>query len=144
MDHPHCLRVPGELCSLMKKSHTMSLITNLFFFFFSILGHAIGSHHKHFLVAFVDGVVVNHADNGHTQVAPDTKRDAEPQTRQDGDDVPSGHAEAGTVHHRKLLLLHQLWTPLCRQLNGLSIGLPLFDQPEETKKIEYLEDFQFR
>lgn len=92
------------------------------------------SHHKHFLVAFVDGVVVNHADNGHTQVAPDAKRDAEPQTGQDGDDVPSGHAETGTVHHRKLLLLHQLWTPLCRQLDGLSIGLPLFNQPGEEKE----------
>lgn len=94
----------------------------------------ICSHHKYFLVAFVDGVVVNHADNGHAQVAPDAKRDAESQAGQDGDDVPSGQAETGTVHHGKLLLRHQLRTPLCRQLDGLSIGLPFFNQPGENKK----------
>lgn len=114
----------------------MILIADLFFFFAS--GHAICSHHKHFLVAFVDGVVVNHADNGHTQVAPDTKRDAESQTGQDGDDVPSGQAETGTVHNRKLLLLHQLRTPLCRQLDGLSIGLLLFNQPGKKKQRGFL------
>lgn len=114
----------------------MILRTNLFFFFIS--GYAICSHHKYFLVALVDGVVINHADNGHTQVAPDAERDAESQAGQDGDDVPSGHAETGTVHHRKLLLLHQLRTPLCRQLDGLSIGLPLFNQPGDKKQRGFL------
>lgn len=57
------------------------------------------TYHKYFLVAFVDSVVVDHAHNGHAQVAPDAKRDAESQARQDGDDVPSWQAKAGTVHH---------------------------------------------
>lgn len=135
VDHPHCLRVPRELCSLKKGRNTMIVITNLSFFclFHCAGGHGICSHHKYFLVAFVDSVVVNHADNGNTQVASDAKRDAEPQARQDGDDVPSGQAKTGTVHHGKLLLLHQLRTPLCRQLDGFSIGLPLFNQPEKRK-----------
>ena len=58
-------------------------------------------------------MVIDHAYNGHTQVAPYTKRDAESQARQDGHDVPPGQTEAGTVHHWHLLLLHQLRTALC-------------------------------
>lgn len=70
------------------------------------------TYHKYFLVAFVDSVVIDHAYNGHTQIAPDAKRDAESQARQDGDDVPSRQAKAGAVHHRQLLLLHQFRTTL--------------------------------
>lgn len=54
-------------------------------------------------------MVIDHANNSNTKVASNTKGDAEAQTRQDGDDVPSGEAEAGTVHHRQFLLLYQLW-----------------------------------
>ena len=71
------------------------------------------TYHEHFLIASVDSMVIDHAHNGHTQVTPDTKRDAEPQTRQDGDDVASGQAKAGTVHHWQFLFLHQLRTALC-------------------------------
>lgn len=58
-------------------------------------------------------MVIDHAYNGDTQVAPDAEGYAESQARQDGDDVPPGQAKAGTVHHRQLLLLHQLGTALC-------------------------------
>lgn len=37
-----------------------------------------------------DGVVVDHFYNGHTEVAPDAKGDAEAQTAEDGDDVALG------------------------------------------------------
>lgn len=70
------------------------------------------TYHKDFLVAFVDSVIIDHAYNGYTQVAPDTKGDAEPQAGQDGYDVPPWQTKAGTVHHRQLLLLHQLRTSL--------------------------------
>lgn len=103
---------------------SMSVRNNITFIHF-----IFASYHKHFLVAFVDCVVVDHAYDGHTEVAADTKRDAEPQARQDGDDVPPGETEAGTVHHGHFLLLHQLRAALCRQLNGFSIWLAFLDQP---------------
>lgn len=70
------------------------------------------AHHEDFLVAFVDRLVIHHADNGHTQVAPNAKRDAKSQAGQDCDDVAPRQAKAGAVHHWKLLLLHQLGTAL--------------------------------
>lgn len=79
-------------------------------------------------------MIIDHAYNGHTQVAPDAKGDAEAQARQDGDDVPPGQAEAGAVHHRQLLLLHQLRTTLRRQLNSFSIWLPFLNQPDGRQK----------
>lgn len=66
------------------------------------------TYHKHRLVAFVDRMVIDHANNSNTQVASNTKGDAEAQTAQDGNDVPPVEAEAGAVHHGQLLLLHQL------------------------------------
>lgn len=88
------------------------------------------TYHKHFFIAFVHSVVIDHADNGHSQVAPDAKRDAESQAGQDGDDVPPGQTKTGTVHHWQLLLLHQLRTAFCWQFNGFSIGLSLLNQPD--------------
>lgn len=77
-------------------------------------------------------MVIDHADNGHTQIAPDAERDAEPQARQDGDDVPPWQAKASAIHDRQLLLLNQFRPSLCRKLNSFSIGLPLLDQPEAS------------
>lgn len=91
------------------------------------------THHQHFLVAFVDGVVVDHAHNGYAQIAPDAERDAKSQAGQDGDDVPARQAEASAIHNGQLLLLHQLGTSLRRQLNSFAIGLPLLDQPDGTR-----------
>lgn len=48
----------------------------------------VNTYHKHFFVAFVDSMVIHHANNGNAQVAPDPERNAESQARQDGDDVP--------------------------------------------------------
>lgn len=90
------------------------------------------THHKHFLVTLVDSVVVDHAHNGHAQIAPDAERDAEPQARQDGDDVSPWQAKASAIHNWQLLLLNQFRTSLCRKLNSFSIGLPLLDQPEAS------------
>lgn len=77
-------------------------------------------------------MVVDHAHNSHTQIAPDAERDAEPQARQDGDDVPPWQAEASAIHDWQLLLLDQFRASLCRKLNSFSIGLPLLDQPEAS------------
>lgn len=74
-------------------------------------------------------MVVHHADDGHTQIAADTKGYTEAKTREDGDDVAAWHAKAGAVHDGQLLLLHQLRTPLCRQLDCLAIGLTFLQQP---------------
>lgn len=85
------------------------------------------AHHYDLLVVSVDGVAVDHADDGHSQVAPDTEGDAEPDAGEDCDDVAPGQAEACAVHHRHLLLLHQLWPALRRQLNRLAIFLLLLN-----------------
>ena len=89
---------------------------------------SVATHHNDLLVVSEDGVAVYHADNGYAQVASDTKGDAETKTREDGDDVAPGQAKARTVHHGHLLLLHQLWSALRRQLNGLAIFLFLLER----------------
>lgn len=58
-------------------------------------------------------MIVHHADDGHAEVASDAERDAETETREDGDDVAAWQAEARTVHDGKLLLLHQLRPSVC-------------------------------
>lgn len=70
-------------------------------------------------------MAVDHADDGHAQVTSDAKGDAETNAGEDGDDVAPGQAEACTVHHGHLLLLHQLRPALRRQLDGLAILLLL-------------------
>lgn len=70
------------------------------------------THHHDLFVVSVDGVAVDHADDGHAQVTPDTERDAEADAGEDGDDVSPRQAEARAVHHRQLFLLHQLWPSL--------------------------------
>lgn len=75
-------------------------------------------------------MAVDHADDSHAQVTPDTEGDAETNAREDCDDVAPGQTEARAVHHRHLLLLHQLWPALCRQLDGLAIFLFLLDGSE--------------
>lgn len=44
---------------------------------FFLLGSFFTTYHKHLLVAFVDCMVIDHADDSHTQVTSNTKRDAE-------------------------------------------------------------------
>lgn len=92
------------------------------------------THHYDLLVVPEDGVAVDHADDGHAQVTSDTEGDAEADAGEDGDDVAPGQAEARAVHHRLLLLLHQLRPALRRQLNGLAILLLLLKSSVEGKK----------
>lgn len=91
-------------------------------------GRGFGStHHHHLFVVPVGGVAVDHADDGHAQVAPNPERDAEADAREDGDDVAPRQAEAGAVHHGQLFLLHRLWPSLCRELDGLAVFLLLLE-----------------
>lgn len=73
---------------------------------------AAATHHYDLLVVSEDGVAVHHADDGHAQVTSNTKRDAEANAREDGDDVAPRQAEACAVHNGQLFLLHQLWPSL--------------------------------
>lgn len=68
-------------------------------------------------------MAVDHADDGHAQVTPNTKRDAEANAREDGDDVAPRQTEARAVHHGQLFLLHRLWSSFCGELDGLAIFL---------------------
>lgn len=84
-------------------------------------------HYDRFL-SVVNGVVVDHADDGHTQVTADAEWDAEAQAWQDGDDVTTWQPETRAVHDGKLLLLHQLRAALCWQLDSLAILLPFLQE----------------
>lgn len=83
------------------------------------------TYHYDLLVVSVDGVAVDHADNGHAQVTPDTKRDAEADAGQDGNDVASRQAKTCAVYNGQVLLLHQLGPSLRWELDGLAIFLLL-------------------
>lgn len=89
-------------------------------------------HHHDLFVVSEDGVAVDHADDGHAQVTPDPKRDAEADAGEDGDDVAAGQAEACAVHHGQLFLLHHLWSTLCWELDGLAIFLFLLENSVDT------------
>lgn len=84
-------------------------------------------HYDRFLSG-VNRVVVDHADDGHTQVTADAERDAEAQAWQDGDDVTARQPETRAVHDGKLLLLHQLRTTFCWQLDRLAILLTFLEE----------------
>lgn len=87
----------------------------------------MATHHYDFLVVSEDGVAVDHADDGHAQVASYPKGDAEADAGEDGDDVPSGQTKACAIHHGHLLLFDQLWPALSRQLDSLAIFLLLLE-----------------
>lgn len=96
------------------------------------------SHPTHLydgLFSTKNSMLIDHADDGHTQVAADAERDTEAQAREDGNDVAAWQTEACAVHDRELLLLHQLWPALRWQLNGLSILLTLLKDSGERRKM---------
>lgn len=95
---------------------------------------SVATYHYDLLVVSVDGVAVDHADDGHAQVTPDTEGDAEADAGQDGDDVASRQAETRAVYDGQVLLLHQLRPSLCRELNGLAIFLLLLKSSVKRAK----------
>lgn len=99
----------------------------------------MATYHDHLLVVSVDGVAVDHADNGYAQVTPDTEGDAEADAGEDGDDVASGQAETRAVYNWQFLLLHQLRPPLRRELDGLTIFLLLLKRSVERGQRAHVE-----
>lgn len=81
------------------------------------------------LAVLVDGVVIDHADYGHTQVAPDTEGDAEAEAAQHRDDVSARQPAAGAVQQGRLLLLLGLGSAILRQLDRFTCLLPLLQPP---------------
>lgn len=77
----------------------------------------------------MDRVVIDHADDGHTQVTPDTEGDAEAEPAQHGDDVSARQPEACAVTQRRLPLLVLPGSAILRQLDGLTCLLPLLKPP---------------
>lgn len=73
--------------------------------------------------------VVDHADDGHTQVTPDTEGDAETETAQHSDDVSARKPEACAVTQGRLPLLVLPGSPILRQLDRFTCLLPLFQPP---------------
>lgn len=83
-------------------------------------------HHQ--VAPAVGRAVVDHGDDGHAQVAADAKADAESQTAHDGDNVAAREAEAGAVHHRRVLRLRRDRAPVGTQLQSLCTFLPLLQK----------------
>lgn len=70
----------------------------------------------HHVAPAVGRAVVDHGDDGHAQVAADTKADAEAQTAHDGDNVATRETETGAVHYRRVPGLRRHWAPVGTQL----------------------------
>lgn len=87
------------------------------------------AHHYDGLLSAVDGVVVDHADNGHAEVAANAEGDAKTKTGEDSDNVAARQPEACAVHDGQLFLIHHLRPSLRRQLNSLAIFLALLEDP---------------
>lgn len=81
----------------------------------------------------MDGAVVNHADDGHTQVTPDPEGDAEADAAQHCDDVSARQPEAGAVAQGRPPLLIRLGSPILGQLDGLACLLLLFQTPASSR-----------
>jgi len=81
------------------------------------------------LAVFVNGAVVDHADDGDSEVTADPERDAEAEAAHDGDDVAAREPEARAVAQRRFLLFHLRGTPIFRQLDHLTRLLLLLHHP---------------
>ena len=87
------------------------------------------------LSVLVDGAVVDHAHDGHAQVAADAEGDAEAEAAHDGDDVALGQAEALALAQRGLLRRGLPGPPVLRQLDHLPGLLPPLDHPARTRHV---------
>lgn len=85
------------------------------------------TNHYYGFFPMINRVIIDHADDGHAKVTADAEGNAESQSRQDCDDITARHPKTRAVHDGKFLLLHQLRTTLCRQLDGLAILLPFLE-----------------
>lgn len=96
------------------------------------------------LAVLVDRAVVDHADDGHTQVTPDSERDAEADAAQHGDDVAARQPEAGAVAQRSLALLLRRGSAILRQLDHLTCLLLLLQPPARQAQPHACGLFRFR
>ena len=85
------------------------------------------------LAVLMDGAVVDHADDGHTQVTPDTEEDAEADAAQHRDDVSARQPEAGAVAQGGPPRLLRLGSPILGQLDALTCLLLLFQAPASSR-----------
>ena len=81
------------------------------------------------LAVLMDGVVIDHADDGHTQVTPDAEGDAEAEAAEHRNDVSARGAEARAVAQGRLPLLLRRRPAILRQLDLLTCLLLLLQPP---------------
>lgn len=97
-------------------------------------GGACGHLFDDDLAVLMDRAVVDHADDGHTQITPDTEGDAEADAAQHRDDVSARQPEAGAVAQGRPPLLVRLGSPILGQLDGLTCLLLLFQTPATSRR----------
>ena len=81
------------------------------------------------LAVLMDCAVIDHADDGHTQVTPDAEGNAEAESAQHGDDVSAREPEARAVTQGLLPLLALRGSPILRQLDHFTCLLLSFQLP---------------
>lgn len=96
------------------------------------------------LAVLVDRAVVDHADDGHTQVTPDAEGDAEADAAQHGDDVAARQPEASAVAQGSLALLLRRGSAILRQLDHLTCLLLLLQPPARQAQAHARGRFRFR
>lgn len=96
------------------------------------------------LAVLVDRAVVDHADDGHTQVTPDAEGDAEADAAQHGDDVAARQPEASAVAQGSLALLLRRGSAILRQLDHLTRLLLLLQPPARQAQAHARGLFRFR
>lgn len=84
-----------------------------------------GSHLFDNFSSSVYGAVIDHIHDGHSQVTSDPEGNAESQSTHDGNDIPPGQPEAGTVAQRGFLFGHFHGLSIFSQLDGVPGLLPL-------------------
>lgn len=97
-------------------------------------GRKLCSHPQLWLPIDIDGVVVDHLHDGHTEVAADAEGDAEAQAAHDGDDVALGEAAAVALAQRRPPAARRHGLSLRRQLQGLLLHRGAINLPGQVEK----------
>ena len=91
------------------------------------------SYLHHHVAPAVGRAVVDHGDDGHSQVAADAEADAEAQAAHDGDNVAARETKAGAIHDRLVPGLRRHRAPISTQLQRLCTFLPLLQKTERQQ-----------
>lgn len=94
----------------------------------------MASHLQLWFAININSTIVHHLHDGNTQVAPNSKGNAEAQAAHDGDDVALGQPTAVTVTQLRLAGAGLHRSPLFCQLNVILLDVGAIDFPKQKKQ----------